>query len=60
MERKSLRVPNVMAAKPSSSVDCAMRRDIWPEPTLLKDKLYGNLEELRRTAAFVRAIVIST
>ena len=30
----------------------AMRRDMWPEPTLLRDKLYGNLEELRRTAAF--------
>ena len=28
---------------------------MWPEPTLLRDKLYGNLEELRRTAAFVRA-----
>ena len=33
----------------------AMRRDTWPDPTLLRDKLYGNLEELRRTAAFVRA-----
>ena len=32
----------------------AMRRDMWPERTLLRDKLYGNLEELRRTAAFVR------
>ena len=32
----------------------AMMRDMWPEPTLLRDKLYGNLEELRRTAAFVR------
>ena len=32
---------------------------MWPEPTLLKDKLYGNLEELRRTAAFVRATGIS-
>ena len=31
----------------------AMRRDTWPDPTLLRDKLYGNLEELRRTAAFV-------
>ena len=29
----------------------AMRRDTWPDPTLLKDKLYGNLGELRRTAA---------
>ena len=37
----------------------AMRRDTWPEPTLLRDKLYGNLEELRRTAAFVRATGIS-
>ena len=39
--------------------DDAMRRDIWPEPTLLRDKLYGNLEELRRTAAFVRTTGIS-
>ena len=31
----------------------ALRQDMWPEPTLLRDKLYGNLEELR-TAAFVR------
>ena len=37
----------------------AMRRDTWPEPTLLRDKLHGNLEELRRTAAFVRATGIS-
>ena len=32
---------------------------MWPDPTLLRDKLYGNLEELRRTAAFVRATGIS-
>ena len=32
---------------------------MWPEPTLLRDKLYGNLEELRRTTAFVRATGIS-
>ena len=32
---------------------------MWPEPTLLRDKLYGNLEELKRTAAFVRATGIS-
>ena len=32
----------------------AMRWDTWPEPMPLRDKLYGNLEELRRTAAFVR------
>ena len=37
----------------------AKRRDTWPEPTLQWDKLYGNLEELRRTAAFVRATGIS-
>ena len=37
----------------------AMRRDVWPEPTPLRDKLYSNLEELRRTAAFVRATGIS-
>ena len=27
----------------------AMRRDMWPEPIPLRNKLYGNLEELRRT-----------
>ena len=35
----------------------ALRRDMWPVP--LRDKLYGNLEEVRRTAAFVRATGIS-
>ena len=37
----------------------ALRRDMWPELTLLRDKLYGNLEELRRTAAFLRTTGIS-
>ena len=37
----------------------ALRRHMWPEPMPLRDKVYGNLEELRRTAAFVRAIGIS-
>ena len=37
----------------------ALRRDMWPEPIPLRDKLYDNLEELRRTAAFVRATGIS-
>ena len=37
----------------------ALRWDTWPEPTLLRDKLYGNLEELRRTAALGRATGIS-
>ena len=32
--------------------------DMWPEP-ILWDKLYGNLEELRRTAVLVRATGIS-
>ena len=36
----------------------ALRQDMWPELTLLKDKLYGNLVKLR-TAAFVRATGIS-
>ena len=36
----------------------ALRRDMWPEPTV-RDSLYGNLEELRRTAAFVWAASIS-
>ena len=37
----------------------ALKRDMWPEPKPLRDKLNGNLEELRRTAAFVRATGIS-
>ena len=37
----------------------SLRQDMWPEPTLLRDKLYGNLEELFRTAAFVKATGIS-
>ena len=37
----------------------AMRRDTWLKPTLLRDKLYSNLEELRRTATFVRATGVS-
>ena len=37
----------------------ALRWDMWPEPTLLRDKLYGHLEQLRRTAAFVRTTGIS-
>ena len=36
----------------------ALRRDMWPESIPLRDKFYGNLEELR-TAAFVRATGIS-
>ena len=36
-----------------------MRWDMWPEPTLLRDTLSGNLEELRRTAAFVKTTGIS-
>ena len=37
----------------------ASRWNVWPEPIPLRDKLYGNLEELRGTAAFVRATGIS-
>ena len=37
----------------------AMRWDTWPDSTILRDKLYGNLKELRRTAAFMRATGIS-
>ena len=37
----------------------ALRRDVWPEPIPPRVKLCGNLEELRRTAAFVRATGIS-
>ena len=36
----------------------ALRWDMWPELTKLRDKLYGNLEELRRTAV-VRVMGIS-
>ena len=36
-----------------------LKRDMWPEPMLLREKLYGSLEELRKTAAFVRATGIS-
>ena len=32
---------------------------MWPEPKPPRDKLYGNLEELNKTAAFVRATGIS-
>ena len=32
---------------------------MWPEPKPRRDKLYGSLEELKKTAAFVRATVIS-
>ena len=32
---------------------------MWPELTLLRDKLYGNPEGLRRTADFVRTTGIS-
>ena len=37
----------------------ATRRDTWPDSTLLRDKLYGNREEQRRTATFMRATGIS-
>ena len=37
----------------------ALTRDMWPEPVPLRVKLCGNLEELRRTATFVRATAIS-
>ena len=37
----------------------ALRRDMWPEPMPLRDKLYGSMEELRKTAAFVRVTGIS-
>ena len=32
---------------------------MWPEPKPLRDKLYGNLEELKKTASFVKATGIS-
>ena len=40
--------------------DCPIHADIrqetWPETTQLKEKLYGDLAALRRTAAFVKAV----
>ena len=39
--------------------DCPLhdepRQAAWPQPVSMRDKLYGDLEALRRTAAFVRA-----
>ena len=35
------------------------RQEEWPEPIPLKEKLYGDLEALRRTASFVRATGVS-
>ena len=40
-------------------LDDALRRDMWSELIPLRDKLYGNLENLRRTTAFVRVTGIS-
>ena len=37
----------------------ALRRDMWPEPTSLRDDFCGDLGGLRRTAALDRAIGIS-
>ena len=37
----------------------ALNWDMWPELAPLRDKLYGNLEEMGRTAAFMRATGIS-
>ena len=37
----------------------ALRRDMWQKPIPLRDKLYDNQKELRRTATFVRATGIS-
>ena len=33
----------------------ALRKTMWPDRTELKTQLFGNLEELRRTANFVRS-----
>ena len=33
-----------------SQLNDALKRDMWPEQIALTDKLYGNLEELKRTA----------
>ena len=37
----------------------ALRRDMRPEPKPLRDKLYSGPEELKWTAAFVKATGIS-
>ena len=36
----------------------ALMWDMWPEPIPLRDKIYGNLEELRRTATSIIIIII--
>ena len=35
-----------------------LRQETWPETTQLKEKLYGNLAALQRTAAFVKAVEV--
>ncbi|KAK7109859.1 hypothetical protein V1264_010915 [Littorina saxatilis] len=32
-----------------------LRAETWPADTPMRDKLYGPMESLRRTAAFIRA-----
>ena len=44
--------------KERKKVNCAhdvIRQEAWPVDTPLRDKLYGDLAALRRTAAFIRA-----
>ena len=31
----------------------SLRKQIWPDPTPMSQKLYGSLEDLQRTATFV-------
>ena len=36
-----------------------LRQETWPEDPPLRDRLYGNLAALRRTAAYVRGTGVS-
>ena len=55
----SLRCTDATQTSRLQNIYCSTGNCMWPEPTPLRDKLYGNLEELRRTAAFGRATGIS-
>ena len=47
---------NTMHVLMHCPLHCEHRRRFWPAPTTLQAKLYGGLEDLRRTADFVASI----